>query len=163
MLRVELRVSFLCIQHVGSSACTQYMDLLPVPLLPSLARREVSRTSVPVMEAEWQKAAISKGLETHERSDHPKRMRPHLKASTNAALPTCGAPNVMHRTSEVGLCRAAQQAAMVAREPPTQKPVMMIRRGVLSPAWSSSLIQKFMAAGMRLIAPIPRSPITLRH
>ena len=90
-------------------------------------------TCVPVAEAEWQKAAISEGFSSQEGSDHPKSMRSHLKASTKAALPTCGAPNVMHRTSEVGLCKAAQQAAMVAREPPTQKPVMMIRRGVLSP------------------------------
>ena len=35
----------------------------------------------------------------------------------------------MQRTSDVGLCRAAQQAAIVARDPPMQKPVMMILRG----------------------------------
>ena len=43
-----------------------------------------------------------------------------LKASTNCVLPTRGAPNVMHRTSAVGHCRPAQQAARVATAPPMQ-------------------------------------------
>ena len=42
----------------------------------------------------------------------------HLKTWTKAALPTGGAPNVMHWTSEVGDCRAAQVAARVTRAPP---------------------------------------------
>lgn len=57
-----------------------------------------------------------------------------LNASTKAAVPTLGEPKVMQRTSEVGLCSAAQQAAMVASEPPTQNPVISTRRGVLPPA-----------------------------
>lgn len=57
----------------------------------------------------------------------------HRKTSAKAALPTLGDPKVMQRTSEVGLCSAAQQAAMVAREPPTQNPVSSIRRGVRPP------------------------------
>lgn len=40
----------------------------------------------------------------------------------------------MQRTSEVGLCKAAQQAAMVASEPPMQNPVSSMRRGVRPPA-----------------------------
>ena len=63
-----------------------------------------------------------------------KEMNAHLKTSAKAALPTLGEPKVMQRTSEVGLCKAAQHAAMVARDPPTQKPVSSMRRGVRPPA-----------------------------
>ena len=57
-----------------------------------------------------------------------------LKASTNCELPTRGDPKVMHRTSAVGHCRPAQQAARVATAPPMQKPVQMMRRGMILPA-----------------------------
>ena len=70
----------------------------------------------------------------------------YLNASTKAALPTWGAPKVMQRTSEVGLCRAAQHAAIVARDPPTQNPVMTILRGVLLPAWPQQSRQEVVAA-----------------
>ncbi len=62
------------------------------------------------------------------------QLHAHLKTSAKAALPTLGEPKVMQRTSEVGLCNAAQHAAMVARDPPTQKPVSNMRRGVRPPA-----------------------------
>ena len=63
-----------------------------------------------------------------------KELHADLKTSAKAALPTLGEPKVMHRTSEVGLCKAAQHEAMVARDPPTQNPVSSMRRGVRPPA-----------------------------
>lgn len=74
------------------------------------------------------------------------KQRADLKAAAKLALPTAGAPKEMQRTSAVGHCTAAQVAAKVATDPPMQKPVVEMRRGVVSSAQQNSIRPKRLRA-----------------